>query len=90
MKLSRDGQSEEKAFIHFRIFSIFVFFSLYQIDLCHLHLTSLDVSCNRIASLPVELRLMTELESLELQNNPLTSPPASVSYHGVFNRGEHR
>lgn len=49
-------------------------------DLCHLHLTSLDVSCNRIASLPVELRLMTELVNLELQNNPLTSPPASVSY----------
>lgn len=61
---------------------IFVCFNVQIcIDLCHLHLITLDVSCNRIASLPVELRLMTELVSLELQSNPLTSPPASVSLH---------
>lgn len=44
-----------------------------------LQLVSLDISCNRIATLPVELRLMTSLVTLELENNPLTSPPASVN-----------
>lgn len=65
-------------------FDFCFFFCLFyskSVDLCHLHLITLDVSCNRIASLPVELRLMTELVSLELQSNPLTSPPASVSLY---------
>lgn len=48
-------------------------------DVTYLQLVSLDISCNRIATLPVELRLMTSLVNLELENNPLTSPPASVN-----------
>lgn len=49
-----------------------------------LQLVSLDISCNRIATLPVELRLMTSLVNLELENNPLTSPPASVNLIKLF------
>lgn len=48
-------------------------------EVTYLYLVSLDISNNRIASLPVELRTMTSLVNLELDNNPLTSPPASVS-----------
>ena len=44
-----------------------------------LNLVTLDISGNRIATLPVELRNMTSLVNLELENNPLTTPPASVS-----------
>lgn len=44
-----------------------------------LSLVTLDISGNRIAVLPVELRNMTSLVTLELENNPLTTPPASVS-----------
>lgn len=44
---------------------------------------SLDVSCNRIATLPVELRLMKNLVNLVLDSNPLTSPPASVSLPSI-------
>lgn len=54
------------------------------IELTYLQLVSLDISCNRIATLPVELRLMTSLVDLELVNNPLTSPPASVSLFYCF------
>lgn len=52
-------------------------------DVTCLNLVSLDISCNRIATLPVELRLMTNLVSLELDSNPLTSPPASVSTFNI-------
>jgi len=41
-------------------------------------LARLNVSLNQIASLPVELRLMSSLESLDVTNNPLVSPPTSV------------
>lgn len=51
-----------------------------------LNLVSLDISCNRIATLPVELRLMTNLVSLHLDSNPLTSPPASVSGFNIFSK----
>lgn len=54
------------------------------IELTYLQLVSLDISCNRIATLPVELRLMTSLVDLELVNNPLTSPPASVSLFSLL------
>lgn len=54
-------------------------FLLFRSDVTCLNLVSLDISCNRIATLPVELRLMTNLVSLHLDSNPLTSPPASVS-----------
>lgn len=53
--------------------------TIYFLDVTYLHLVSLDISGNRIATLPVELRNMQSLVNLELENNPLTSPPASVS-----------
>jgi hypothetical protein len=41
-------------------------------------LTFLDLSGNRISSLPVELRFMTTVIELNLGENPLTCPPANV------------
>lgn len=40
------------------------------------------MSENRISSLPVELRLMTHLERLKLNDNPLVSPPATICMRG--------
>lgn len=40
------------------------------------------MSENRISSLPVELRLMTYLEQLKLNDNPLISPPATICMRG--------
>lgn len=48
-------------------------------ELTYLRLERLDISGNRISSLPVELRSMTTLVYLNLNHNPLTSPPAKVS-----------
>lgn len=42
----------------------------------------LDMSENRISTLPVELRQMNSLELLRLDNNPLVSPPATVCMRG--------
>jgi hypothetical protein len=53
-------------------------------DLTNLNLFSLDISCNKIASLPVELRLMTSLIDLNLADNPLTSPPAHICIRGMI------
>uniref|UniRef100_A0A182RWP0 Uncharacterized protein n=1 Tax=Anopheles funestus TaxID=62324 RepID=A0A182RWP0_ANOFN len=52
-------------------------------DLTCLQLAFLDISSNKIATLPVELRHMTSLVDLELSNNPLTSPPASLCVRGL-------
>ncbi|XP_049534990.1 leucine-rich repeat and calponin homology domain-containing protein isoform X2 [Anopheles darlingi] len=52
-------------------------------DLTCLELTFLDISSNKIATLPVELRLMSSLVDLELSDNPLTSPPASLCVRGM-------
>ncbi|CRL01012.1 CLUMA_CG014423, isoform B [Clunio marinus] len=52
-------------------------------EFSNLRLISLDISCNKIASLPVELRLMTSLVDLELSDNPLTSPPAQICIRGI-------
>lgn len=56
-------------------------------ELTSLNLVALDVSCNKIASLPVELRLMTSLVELDLADNPLTSPPAQLCVRGKDCRG---
>lgn len=48
-------------------------------ELTCLTLVSLDVSNNRISSLPLEIRQMSTLVEINLENNPMTSPPASVS-----------
>lgn len=47
-------------------------------EVTNLQLVTLDVSGNRIGKLPTEMRNMTSLVTLELENNPLTSPPANV------------
>lgn len=52
-------------------------------ELTCLQLVSLDISSNKIAQLPIELRLMTSLVDLELSDNPLTSPPASLCARGL-------
>lgn len=52
-------------------------------ELTSLSLVALDVSCNKIASLPVELRLMTSLVELDLADNPMTSPPAQLCVRGI-------
>ena len=48
-------------------------------EISYLQLTTLDLSGNRIATLPVELRFMTTVMCLNLGENPLTCPPANVS-----------
>ena len=56
-------------------FDLTTFFS----EISYLQLTTLDLSGNRIATLPVELRFMTTVMCLNLGENPLTCPPANVS-----------
>lgn len=48
-------------------------------EVTYLKLVQMDLSENRIATLPVEMRTMSSLVTLELAHNPLVSPPASVS-----------
>lgn len=57
------------------------FLIFFVTELTCLTLVSLDVSNNRISSLPLEIRQMGTLVELNLENNPLTSPPASVSFY---------
>ena len=47
-------------------------------ELCQLKLRRLDMSDNRISKLPNEYRHLDSLDQLQLQNNPLVSPPAQV------------
>lgn len=54
----------------------------YFSELTYLKLTMLDMSENRISTLPVELRQMTSLEQLKLNGNPLVAPPATVCMRG--------
>lgn len=49
------------------------------VEVTFLRLVRLDIRANRISTLPVELRLMKTLIELFVDDNPLTSPPASVS-----------
>lgn len=41
------------------------------------------MSCNKISSLPLEIRFMNELIDLNLTDNPLTSPPAQLCSKGT-------
>lgn len=47
-------------------------------DLADLPLVKFDVSCNKVSTIPVCYRNMKQLQSLQLENNPLQSPPAQV------------
>ena len=51
-------------------------------ELTYLQLTFLDLAGNRLASLPVELRFMVTLTDLQLEENPLTCPPANLCGRG--------
>ncbi|KAG0727977.1 Leucine-rich repeat and calponin y domain-containing protein 3 [Chionoecetes opilio] len=62
-----------------------------RVKLCFLRLVFLDLSGNRISTLPTELRFMVSLVTLALDNNPLTHPPASLCTRGrvhIFKRLE--
>lgn len=50
-------------------------------DLAELPLVTLDFSCNKVSTIPVCYRKMKHLQSLQLDNNPLQSPPAQVFRH---------
>jgi len=53
--------------------------SHFYVELTYLRLVKLDISGNRISVLPNEMRKMKSLVDFKLSDNPLTSPPASVS-----------
>lgn len=54
------------------------FFSL--LELSKLHLRRLDFSGNKISVIPTAFRKIETLEDIVLDHNPLTMPPAHVSY----------
>ncbi len=54
-------------------------FTMFLPELSYLQLSLLDLSANRISSLPVEIRFMTSVVRLNLGENPLSCPPANVS-----------
>lgn len=66
---------------HLKMFLIILVFFYCFVEVTCLHLVTLDISGNRIATLPIELRNMISLVNLELENNPLTTPPANVRNH---------
>lgn len=48
-------------------------------EICKLKLQKLDLSDNRISTIPNEYcQMIDTLEDIRLQNNPLVSPPAKV------------
>ncbi|XP_059059398.1 leucine-rich repeat and calponin homology domain-containing protein isoform X2 [Achroia grisella] len=55
---------------------------LLPLQITYLRLEYLDVSCNCISSLPLEMRNMTTLITLNLDNNPLVSPPTTICMRG--------
>lgn len=52
---------------------------VFDLDLADLPLVKFDFSCNKVSTIPVCYRKMTQLQSLQLENNPLQSPPAQVT-----------
>lgn len=56
----------------------------FHVELTYLRLVKLDISGNRISVLPNEIRKMKGLVDFRLSDNPLTSPPASVSIRKRF------
>ncbi|XP_046402366.1 leucine-rich repeat and calponin homology domain-containing protein-like isoform X2 [Ischnura elegans] len=56
--------------------------SYLPVEITSLRLVRLDVSENRISVLPVEMRKMTTLVSLDLGDNPLVTPPACLCTRG--------
>nr|XP_020487633.1 leucine-rich repeat and calponin homology domain-containing protein 1 isoform X3 [Labrus bergylta] len=51
-------------------------------DLADLPLVKFDFSCNKVSTIPVCYRKMRQLQCLQLENNPLQSPPAQICIKG--------
>ncbi|XP_017260365.1 DISP complex protein LRCH3 isoform X2 [Kryptolebias marmoratus] len=51
-------------------------------ELAELPLVRLDFSCNKVTSIPVCYRRLTQLQAIVLDNNPLQSPPAQICIKG--------
>ncbi|KAM4731860.1 leucine-rich repeat and calponin homology domain-containing protein 1 [Anableps anableps] len=51
-------------------------------DLADLPLVKFNFSCNKVSTIPVCYRKMRHLQSLQLENNPLQSPPAQICIKG--------
>lgn len=51
-------------------------------DLADLPLVKFDFCCNKVSTIPVCYRKMSQLQSLQLENNPLQSPPAQICMKG--------
>ena len=65
----------------FRISLLTIYFS----EISFLRLIHMDLSANRITTLPVELRFMNSVVELNLGENPLSCPPANVSSATWYN-----
>ncbi|XP_031436230.1 leucine-rich repeat and calponin homology domain-containing protein 1 isoform X2 [Clupea harengus] len=52
-------------------------------DLACLPLVIFDFSCNKVSTIPTCYRKMSNLQTLQLENNPLQSPPAQVCMRGM-------
>merc|ERR1712223_1470042 len=52
------------------------------VEISFLRLIHMDLSANRITSLPVELRFMNSVVNLSLGENPLSCPPANLCSRG--------
>ncbi|XP_018328501.1 leucine-rich repeat and calponin homology domain-containing protein 1 isoform X2 [Agrilus planipennis] len=52
------------------------------LEITYLNLVRLDLRANRIGTLPVEMLNMVALIDLSVEDNPLTSPPASLCRRG--------
>ncbi|KAM9850663.1 leucine-rich repeat and calponin homology domain-containing protein 1 isoform 2-T2 [Aulostomus maculatus] len=50
--------------------------------LAGLPLVKFDFSCNKVSTIPVCYRKMKQLQLLQLENNPLQSPPAQICLKG--------
>ncbi|KAM4565952.1 DISP complex protein LRCH3 isoform 2-T2 [Odontesthes bonariensis] len=51
-------------------------------ELAELPLVRLDFSCNKVTSIPVCYRRLTQLQTIVLDNNPLQTPPAQICIKG--------
>uniref|UniRef100_W5MWS5 Leucine rich repeats and calponin homology domain containing 1 n=1 Tax=Lepisosteus oculatus TaxID=7918 RepID=W5MWS5_LEPOC len=58
------------------------YLSLLPEDLVELPLVKFDFSCNKVSVIPICYRKMVQLQSLQLENNPLQNPPAQICIKG--------
>ncbi|XP_041940224.1 leucine-rich repeat and calponin homology domain-containing protein 1 isoform X8 [Alosa sapidissima] len=52
-------------------------------DLAYLPLVKFDFSCNKVSTIPTCFRKMLKLQIMQLDHNPLQSPPAQVCMRGM-------